>query len=291
MTLFSPVTLGILVLALVIIWRAVFWYREGQKLQQDGYLPPHPTFIGQWTLRIAAKLMTRLFIGPVKVLHRGKSQYNGRLHIIPNHQYPLDFAVVGTALPYGFRHLGTAGQMKGGLKGMLSAFVGFFAVHTEGGKATEKGGGERAVQAMKKALVRNKRSKVLTFGQGKLEEDNILRPEAFRTGAIRATQAACTEDGINPNEIAVLPMAVLYLRDARYASWFHRLVNKLGFKKFRQFHFFDKTTQNYGAVVSIGDPITVAQLPADPREAIELVRVKIDALLTEAKAWADESVR
>lgn len=280
------------VAALFVIWRAVFWYREGQKLQNDGYLPPHPTFFGQGLLRLISKIMTRLFVGPVKVIGReNASAFNGRLHILPNHQFPLDFMVVGKSLPYGFRHLGTAGQMAGGLRGTLAAFAGFFAVKTEAGKATEKGGGEKAVRAMALALARHKRSRVLTFAQGKLVGDNVLRPEEFRTGVIRANQAAIEEHGVKPEELAVLPMAIQYLRDPRQASWAHRLIVKLGWKSFRTFRMFGETTRNYGAIVVIGKPIKMSELPEDPRQAIEVVRCAIDNQLNEAKAWANVQIK
>ncbi len=273
-------------LVVVLGMRARFWYLEGQKLQQDGYLPPHPTWFGQSLLRVVSKVLTRLYVGPVKVLHNENTDYPGRLHILPNHQFPLDFTVVGRSLPYGFRHLGTASEMKGKLRGTLSALAGFFAIHTDKGKATEKGGGEKAVKAMGLALARHKRSRVLTFPQGQLVKDNVLRAEEFRTGSIRAMHVAVDEHGVKPEELAVLPMAIHYLRDRRAASWLHRLFNCLGWKSFRTFKMFGEVTQNYGAIVAIGKPIPMTELPADPREAIEKVRVEIDKLLTEAKEWA-----
>ncbi|MDZ4833916.1 MAG: hypothetical protein SGJ27_09070 [Candidatus Melainabacteria bacterium] len=292
MTHFSIVSGLAVVAALVLIWRGVFWYREGQKLQLDGYLPPHPTFFGQGLLRVISKLLARLFVGPVKVINRGNaSAFTGRLHILPNHQFPLDFTVVGKSLPYGFRHLGTAGQMKGGLRGTLAAFAGFFAIKTEAGKATEKGGGEKAVNAMGLALARNRRSRVLTFPQGKLVGDNVLRAEEFRTGPVRACHVAIQQHGVKANEIAILPMAIHYMRDPRQRSFMHRLINCLGWRSFRSFKMFGETTRNYGAVVVIGKPIPMSELPADPREAIEKVRVIIDGHLTEAKAWAATQIR
>ncbi len=292
MTNFSIVSLAVLAIVVLIVWRVVHYYREGQKLQIDGYLPPHPTFFGQGLLRITSKIATRLFVGPVKVINRSNaSVFDGRLHILPNHQFPLDFTVVGKSLPYGFRHLGTAGQMKGALRGTLAAFAGFFAIKTEKGKATEKGGGEKAVNAMGLALARHKRSRVVTFPQGQLVGDNVIRPEEFRTGAIRACNVAIEQHGVKKTEIAVLPMAIHYLRDPRQASRMHRLINCLGWKSFRSFRMFDETTQNYGAVVVIGKPIPMSELPADPREAIEHVARIIDGHLTEAKAWADSRIR
>ncbi len=292
MSTFSIVTmLAALAAIAVLTWRVRFWYLEGQKLQMDGYLPPHPTWFGQGALRLISKVMTRLYIGPVKVLHGENAKFDGRLHVLPNHQFPLDFTVVGKSLPYGFRHLGTASEMKGGVRGTLSAFGGFFAIHTDKGKATEKGGGEKAVNAMGLALARHERSRLLTFPQGQLVKDNILRAEEFRTGALRANLVAIKEHGVKPEDIAVLPMAIHYLRDRRQASWLHRLINLVGWKSFRTFRMFGEVTQNYGAVVSIGKPMRMSDLPSDPRAAIEVVRVEMDRLLTEAKDWADARLK
>lgn len=292
MTQFSIVS-GLAVLAVIaLIWRGVHYYREGQKLQIDGYLPPHPTFVGQWFLRIISKIATRLFVGPVKVIHRSNaSKFNGRLHILPNHQFPLDFTVVGKSLPYGFRHLGTAGQMKGALRGTLAAFCGFFAIKTERGKATEKGGGEKAVNAMGLALARHPRSRVLTFPQGTLVEGNVINQEDFRTGPIRACYVAIEQHGVKKDEIGVLPMAVHYLRDPRQRTLMHRLINCLGWKTFRSFKMFDQTTQNYGAVVVIGEPIPMSDLPEDPRAAINHIAKIIDGLLSEGKSWAESRIK
>jgi 1-acyl-sn-glycerol-3-phosphate acyltransferase len=284
------IVIGLIALAVAFGgYRTYFWYREGQKmLSQDGYLPPHPTWFGQGLLRLISKVMTRLFVGPVKVIGRENAKaFTGRLHILPNHQFPLDFMVVGKSLPYGFRHLGTAGQMSGGVRGTLAAMGGLFAVRTEAGKATEKGGGEKAVSAMGLALARHKRSRVLTFAQGKLVGDNVLRPEDFRTGVIRANQKAIQDHGVSPDDIAVLPMAIHYMRDPRQASWMHQLIVKLGWRSFRTFKMFGETTRNYGAVVAIGKPIKMSELPADPREAIEVVRRAIEGQLTEARVWAN----
>mgnify|MGYP001202445610 CR=1 FL=1 len=268
--------------ALVLIWRFSFWYGEGRKLVRDGYLPPNPTFFGQLALRSISKLMCKLFVGPIKVIDRSNARFNGRLNILPNHQFPLDFMVVASALPYGYRHLGTVSEMKNPLRATLSAFAGFFAVNTEGGKA--QSGGQAVVEACGKCLGLHRKSRLLMFPQGKLVQDNVLRPEDFRTGAIRAMHAARDHFGCPTETLAVLPMAVHYKRDPKDADWFHKLVVALGWKSFRKFKYYDETATNYGAVVVIGRPIPLADLPEDPREAIEVVRQEIDKLLTVAKS-------
>lgn len=289
MSLSTIVITAFSVLALVLAWRVHYWYKQSQKLQQDGYLPPHPTFFGQWALRAISKLACRVFIGPVKVIDRKNARFDGRLNILPNHQFPLDFMVVGKSLPFGWRHLGTASEMSGPIRGTLAAFAGFFAVHTEGGKAT--GGGEAAVDALARVLAQDKRTRLLMFPQGKLVKDNVLRPEDFRTGAIRAMNRACDEYGVEPNRIAVLPLAIHYLRDRRNATWMHRAMQSL-WKGFRTFKYGGEKTTNYGAVVVVGKPIVLSSLPEDAREATETIRQEMDQLLARAKQWeADRLAR
>lgn len=275
--------------AALLVWRVIYWYGQGKKLQKDGYLPPYPTFVGQWTLRVISKLMCRLFVGPVKVIGRENANFKGRLNILPNHQFPLDFMVMGRSLPSGFRHLGTASEMKGGVRGTLAAFAGFYAAHTDAGKI-QGNTGDMIVDATARVLAQHKRARNLMFPQGTLVKDNVQRSEQYRTGAMRAIARACAEYGVSPDEIAALPVAILYLRDPRYASTMHKLLNKIGWKKFRSFRYDKQSTTNYGAIVVIGKPILASSLPADARDATEVVRVEIDKCLTQAKEWAAKRV-
>lgn len=275
--------------AALLVWRVIYWYGQGKKLQKDGYLPPYPTFVGQWTLRAISKVMCRLFVGPVKVIGRENTNFNGRLNILPNHQFPLDFMVMGRSLTSGFRHLGTSSEMKGGVRGTLAAFAGFYAANTDAGKI-QGNTGEMIVDATARVLAQHKRARNLMFPQGKLVKDNVQRPDEYRTGSTRAIQRACAEYGVNPDEIAALPVAILYLRDPRYASWMHKLMNKIGWKKFRSFRYDKQSTTNYGAVVVFGKPILASSLPADARDATEVIRVEIDKCLSQAKEWAAKRI-
>ncbi len=282
---------GVGLVLLILLWRAIYWYRQSRKLGKDGYLPPHPTFVGQWTLRAVSKLFSRLYVGPIQVLGGKNACFDGRLEILPNHQFPLDFMVVGKVLPFGFRHLGSYAEMRNPLRGSLAAFAGFFAVNTEGGKATGEGGGEAVVDAMARVLVQHPQTRLLMFPQGKLVKDNILRPQDFRTGGVRAMKKACEEYGLDPNKVAYLPMAIHYLRNSRHATWLHRLMNMIGWKNFRSFKYAGDRSTNFGAIVAIGKPMTLASLPDDVREATEKIRVEIDQLLSQAKQWEVDNLK
>ena len=273
--------LGIALLALI-GWRARFWYQEGRKLQKDGYLPPNPTLVGQMTLKLVSWFMCFRFVGPVKVMHRERAKFNGRLNILPNHQFELDFMTIGKALPYGYRHLGSRAQMASPPLAMIAAFAGFFSANTDGGKA--KTGGNKVVEMLGKVLALHPRSRLLMFQQGTLVRDNVQRPEDYRTGAVRALHSARDVEGVPESELAVLPVAIRYLRDPEHRNWYHRLMNALGRKKLRWFRMLDVTTRNCGAIVNFGKPIPLSELPADPREATEHIRLAIQALLDEIEA-------
>lgn len=281
----SYLTMGLLLLALalaVLAWRATYWYQEGRKLLQDGYLPPNPTFVGQLTLKVISWVSCFKFVGPVKVMNVQNARYAGRLNILPNHQFELDFMVMGKALPYGFRHLGAKNQMDTPLKSSLAAFAGFFAVNTDGGKA--QSGGNAVVQMLGRVLAKHTRARLLMFPQGKLVRDNELREDDFRTGAVRALISARDEENIPEEELAILPAYIKYLRDPKYRNWYHKLMNALGRKRFRSFRMHGVTTKNCGAVVNFGKVIKLSELDPDPGKAIEQIRLAIAELQAEVEA-------
>jgi len=103
---------------------------------------------------------------------------------------------------------------------------------------------------------------------------------------------------IDGQPLYALPIAIHYLRDPRHKTWLHKLVNAVGIKGFRRYADYELVTnadgtktkkprvfQQYGAVVVIGKPISVYDLPADPRAAIEVVRAATDELLARAKSY------
>src|SRR5208282_1908239 len=90
---------------------------------------------------------------------------------------------------------------------------------------------------------------------GKLDKNNTLVRENFRAGALRiakACQAKCPEQDWH-----MLPVDVQYECDPAKATPFQRMVKWLRIPR----RFLGNTV--YGAIVTFGDPIKVATLPAD----------------------------
>ncbi len=184
----------------------LFWMREGRRLQAPGYLPPPPSIFGRAFLRFGCRLLAFVGVGPITVVGREHCNYQGRLLITPNHQFELDFAVVGTALPFAFRQLASAAEVRG-WRGAPAAFTGHFAVHVEHGKSQGQGGGQAVVEAAA-GVLGTLGSRLLYFLQGYLDRQNQLKPEDFRTGGVRALQAAAATSG--GADLAVLPIGVHY---------------------------------------------------------------------------------
>jgi 1-acyl-sn-glycerol-3-phosphate acyltransferase len=263
---------------LYFFYRVLFWVREGRRMRTAGYLPPEPSWFGRNFYTALCHIGTRIACGPIKVIGRENADYAGRLAVIPNHQHGLDFAVIRVAMPWPYRQIGALKEAAR-LPGMatLAAWIGTFTVPVQGGKA--KTGGQAAIEACARYLSLRWFNKLLIFIQGKLVFDNVLRPEDFRTGAVRALQGCqlLITDGIAP---AFLPVAIHYHRPTATTSLYRRFVNKL----WRKFLSGYASTPVCGATVVIGKPILITDLPTDIRDATEVLRIKIQELLDQAIA-------
>ncbi|MBU6453933.1 MAG: 1-acyl-sn-glycerol-3-phosphate acyltransferase [Cyanobacteria bacterium REEB67] len=275
--------------------RIGFWIYQGKRLQETGYMPPPSTKFARWFYKRTCHIFTFLFVGPVKVIGRENARFDGRGLILPNHQFAMDFAVVGEAIPFSYRQVAKAAEVKGVLRGTLAAWIGTVGVQVEGGKAQD-GAANTVIATGKNILSHSHGARMLLFPQGMLVFDNELRPKDFRTGATRILQA--TLGAIAPEEpLYVLPMAIDYKRDRKNATLLVKILHGVGLKAFRRWRDYEliknedgsKTKKprvftTYGATCVIGKPIDVRTLPADPRLAIEAVRVAIQDLLDQAKA-------
>lgn len=297
----SAAVLGI-ALAIYVRSRFRFWKGEAKKLLEGGYLPAPPTLAARLFFKLLTRLAVFLIVGPVKVKGRSNARYKGRLLLAPNHTFALDFAVVRTAVPTHYVQIAKAAEVQG-VRAILAAWVGTIAAKVEGGIAAKPGQGAAVVTAAANYLASGSHARLLMFPQGKLVYDNVLRPEDFRTGAIRSltlareNMLADETTRADADDMALLPMALHYKRDPRHASLFHKLVNGMGkiippLRKFRRWVDVTRNPDgtktktvftNYGATVIIGEPIPLSSLPSDPHEATEFVRLKIQELLTQAE--------
>lgn len=264
-----------IVAACYFVYRVHFWVREGKRMQTAGYLPPEPSWFGRTFYTVVCKIGARIACGPITVIGRENADYDGRLAVVPNHQHGLDFAVIRVAMPWPYRQIGAlkeAARFPG--MATLSAWIGTFTVPVQGGKAGT--GGQAAIAACARYLTR-RLAKLLIFPQGKLVFDNVLRSTDFRTGAVRALQAAqlMITDGDVP---AFLPVAIYYHPSTSATNMFRRGINWLWRKLLSGYN----SGPVCGATVVIGKPIPISDLPTDIRQATEVLRVKIQELLDQA---------
>jgi len=280
--------------ALYVMYGMGFWIYQGKKLQQTGYMPPPSSRFARWFYKRACSAFCWLFVGPVKVIGAENARFDGRGLLLPNHQFAMDFAVVGHSTPYSYRQVAKAKELAGLLRGTLAAWIGTVGVQVEGGKAQD-GASNTVIETGKNILLKSHGARLLLFPQGMLVFDNVLRPNEFRTGATRISAATLAEIGDQP--FSIQPMAVHYKRDPKDATRLTRIIHGLGLKGFRRWSDYEliknedgsKTKKprvytTYGATVVIGKPIPVSSLPRDPRQAIEAVRVVIQGLLDQAQA-------
>lgn len=270
-----------------------YWTYQGTKLQITGYMPPPSTRFARWFYKFCCHIFTWLGVGPVKVIGAENADFDGRGLVLPNHQFALDFAVVGKVTPFSFRQIAKAKEVKNPVLGMLAAWIGTVGVQVEGGKL-QGGGGQAIVDAGARILSRSYGSRMLLFPQGKLVFDNTVRKEDYRTGATRILNSTLAQIG-KDEPLSVLPMAIHYKRDPRDATLFHRFMGGLGMKWFRRWRDYEivtdsdgskrkvnRTFTTYGATVVIGQPIDVRRLPTDPRAAIDIICERTQELLAVA---------
>jgi len=281
-------------LAAYTLYGVGFWIYQGRKLQQTGYMPPPSSKYARGFYKRACRLLVWRYVGPVKVIGRENAIFDGRGLVLPNHQFKMDFAVVAKVLPFSYRAVAKSKELSSLVRGTLAAWTGTVGVQVEGGKAQD-GRSNTVIETSAKILTHSHGARLLLFAQGMLVWDNVLRPKDWRTGATRIDQAVLAEIAGDP--FYNLPMAIHYKRDPKDATRLHRILNGIGLKSFRRCEDYELITNEdgtktkkprvyttYGATVVIGKPIDVRTLPADPREAIEAIRVIIQALLEQAQA-------
>lgn len=253
------------IFATYIAYRIIFWINEGKKLQITGYLPPAPSIFGRNLLGLVSRIGCHLFVGPIKVVGKKNISINERLVVISNHQFALDFMVLTCALPFSFRHLAKAEEVRG-WRAPLAACTGHFAVDVENGKA-KYGLGHVAVDTCARVLIHDN---LLIFPQGKIVAENNLIANDFRTGAMRTAQLAMEK--MAHSSVSILPVAIKYQRDPQQATSLSRFAARLGLRSF------DGIT-NYGAIVTVGKRIRINALPNDVKEATQTLRIEIQVLL------------
>jgi 1-acyl-sn-glycerol-3-phosphate acyltransferase len=262
--------------ASVAVLRLGYWYWHGRRLQGPGYIPPHPSKLEDVIFVWLCRRLLRAIIGPIRVVGLEHARaLKGRALILPTHPHGLDFMAVRVAMPFPYRTIGAASQI-GVLNSGLAAFSGTIAIPTVAGKAV--GNTSAVIDGSAHMLAQDGDARELIFPQGLLHPDNELRPEDFRTGAVRIMQQV--DELTDHAPFSALPVALYYWEEPNAPGWLRRRLARLTVKV-------ELTdAPKYGVTVMIGEPILLSDLPHDPREATEFLRCKIRELLDQAMRQA-----
>jgi 1-acyl-sn-glycerol-3-phosphate acyltransferase len=258
------ISLAAVLLALLLVGlRVRFWLGEGRKMQQSGYLAPAPSIFAKLFWAIVTRLAGYLLVGPIKVIGRHNLRVKGRRIFAPNHSFQMDFGLVAVATRTSCRYMTLTNELKG-LRGAFGAWTGAIPVNPK-----VEGGGEAALNASIESLVEGPRNSFLIFPQGALLD--TVKREDFKTGCARLSHAVYAETEGEP--CYVIPMGLLYKRDPQDKPFSDKIFGKLR-------RVFGKP--NYGAVIVIGEPIPVQDLPSDPAAATDVIFERIRAAHAQA---------
>ena len=308
MTIQTLLIVVLVVLALAV--RVALWYKfwkfHAMQFQTSGYTPPKAGWTSRVCMKLACRFAAFMTVGKVKVIRSKNVPTNGRVIFAANHQIPIDFAMLCRGAGRHIRLLTSADELTG-FFGVISAWFGIISIAWKS-KADSAAAEEACVQAVAKVD-----GALGIFPQGSLLPDNVLNKTEFRPGSVRIARKA---EALAEQEVQIVPVAIYYERNPAKADWTHRLLKRyrsmfLGLRNPRTWNPLFKLdlstlppaereaveaqqkellraykkshVTNYGGVVVVGDPIPVSSLPADPLEAIEVIRVKMAALLETAK--------
>lgn len=284
---------ALLIGAVLALIRLSYWFRQGRKLQESGYMPPPSSKVARFTFKVCCRLIQRLFVGPMTVYGRENQYFTGRGLVLPNHVFFWDFAVVGAAIEFSYRQIAKAAEVKNFIIAMVAAWIGTVGVQVKDGKSQD-GAGNAVVEAGAKILMASFGSRLLMFPQGKLNYLLKRLLKGYRTGATRVLKQAA--EGIGGEPLSALPVGLHYITDKSDAGIFQRIAYALGLRFLRTMRWKElvvaadgtetwvkRKAVIYGVIVVIGEPIPQADLPVDAREAINHIAGEIDFLVEAAE--------
>jgi 1-acyl-sn-glycerol-3-phosphate acyltransferase len=114
------------VLLALAAWFA-FWFWQACQFQKSGHTPPESSWFAKLAYFGMGRLASLLTVGPVEVIGKENMPRRGRVVLLANHQFPVDFAMVLRGTGRHYRALGDANQFAG-LFGVIAAWVGNISV-------------------------------------------------------------------------------------------------------------------------------------------------------------------
>lgn len=260
LTLLAKIPIGWITLGLLGLWLA-FWQVQGWRLShRSGHYAPMISKLPRLVRWALGCIGARLFVGPVKVIGWEKlHNFNGRLVVTPKHVFETDAALVAKlARTLKVRFLIAINQTQG-LRGAPLAWMGAISVGYD--KNNPAMSAANATKSAVTVMTQERDSILLIFPEGKLDKDNVLVRENFRSGAVRIAKACA--DKCPDQNWHILPVDVQYETDPAKATPFQRLLKKLRIPR----GFLGNTV--YGATVTFSDPIKVSTMAAEETSATD----------------------
>lgn len=236
---------------------------DAARVSQCGVLSPPPSDRSYLRSMKVARFVCYAFVGKIRTIGAEKlAELPSPFVLAFNHGSMLDVAIAPVVLSRKARFPAAQGVMKafGGLVGLLFSKWGVYSVDLDNGHA--------ALDASVKVLCSGDGSDIVViFPEAWTNTDGIVR--RFKTGAVRMACEASSRLG------KPVPIVPGYMHYGRYpGSWITKLPIPVQWLIPIVFAFYFRR----GVTVQIGEPIYPADLPADPRDATEILRQKVIAL-------------
>lgn len=267
LVVFSIVVLALTVYACYSIGVGLkYWGPEVIKVREGGYIPPTPQYLHGLLMRFVCILLGFLEVGPIRIIGRHRMPDKGPMIIAPFHIDAGDASIVSALLGVRSMYYLIRTTEVVGLRGWVAAMTGAIAVDEE-----SQEGRTRAFKATVSALSNGGPNVCMViFPQGMLVPDEEIRREDFKSGTMLIAKMAARK---RKEPIWIVPIGVHYRTDPKEATLFQRIVQGLGFKKFRNLF----GQQNYGAYAVVGRPFKVTPRTADLEEIARGLSLADDA--------------
>jgi len=246
--------------------RRRFWAAEVLKVREGGYVPPEPYFLTNLLCRFVCCSLGFLEVGPIRILGKERMPKSGPRIIAPFHTDAGDASIVSALVGISSMYYLIRTTEVLGLRGWIATMTGAIAVDEE----TQEGR-TRAFKAAVSALSSGgPNAQLVIFPQGQLVPDEEIRRHEFKSGTMTIAKICARK---RKEAIWIVPMGVHYKTDPSESTLFQKIVQGLGFRKFRNLF----GHQNYGAYAVVGRPFKVTPKTADLEEIARGIALDDDA--------------
>ncbi|HEY9788278.1 MAG TPA: lysophospholipid acyltransferase family protein [Candidatus Obscuribacterales bacterium] len=241
-----------LVLYRPVMKRKNYWAQEVAKVRGGGYVPPPPKYLHALIMRLFCIAFAFVEVGPIRIVGKYRLPKNGPTIIAPFHVDAGDASVVSALIGIKPMYYLIRTTEVLGWRGWLAAMTGAIAVDEE-----SQEGRTKAFKSTVNALVNGGPNvHIVIFPQGQLVPDEEVRRHDFKSGTMAIARIAARK---RKEPIWIVPVGIHYKTEPEEGTLFQHLVERLGFKKFR--NLFGR--KNYGAYAVIGKPFQITPKAPD----------------------------